>query len=265
MSDEQTAKVTEEPGAATRRPGRKETDVWSGSIGMIQGIPGPRIRSVGVLDLRGVPAEQIARIEAVNSVGVVLLDEGNRSALESVTMHSVGAVAVVERDVRLMVEPWLEISRATMEGMPAGQKLLLVGIVFFAPDVPAALVAEKFEWLQVVGILLAGAGVQGALFGKMQITGVSHTLPEVVGPIVRSVGQTKMDAPYLSYLEDGILYLNIGQTIVTEDVTEALLAQKVAAYYNIGQTVAPAPLLALLKARCPTNMGDFKEAEPGAG
>jgi hypothetical protein len=239
----------------------KERGGESGSMGIVQGIPGRRISSVGVLDLRGVPAEQIAQIETISSTGVVLLDEGSRTALESVTTTSVGAVAVVGPDVRVMVEPWLEISRATVEGMAAGQKFLLVGIVFFKPDVPAALVTEKLESLQVVGILLACAGVQGALLGKMQITGVSVTLPDDVGPIVRSIGQTQMDQAYLSHLADSIVYLNIGQTILAADVTEEMLARKISAYYNVGQTVAPPALLALLKARCPTNLGQFSESK----
>jgi hypothetical protein len=269
MSDEQAVKAMEPEGEAASAPAEKEPEGgereegrWSGSMGIVQGIPGRRIKSVGVLDVRGVAAEQIARIESLKSIGVVLVDESCRSALEGASMVSVGAVAVVEPDVRVLVESCLEISRVTMEGMPAGQKLLLVGIVFFKPDVPPALVAEKFESLQVVGVLLAPAGVQGALIGKMQIIGVSVTLPDDVGPVIRSIGQTFADQKYLSYLEDGVTYLNIGRTRFAEDVTEALLAQKISAYYNVGQTLAPPPLLALLKARCPTNLGQF--AEPKA-
>jgi hypothetical protein len=237
----------------------------SRSMGIVQGVPGPHIVSVGLLDLRGVPAEQVAQIESINSVGAVLVDEGNRHALSQASVESTGGIVVVEPGMRVMVEPFLEISKATMEGMPVGQKLMLVGIVFFKPDVPPALISEKFEDLRVLGILFACAGAQGALLGKMQTTGVSITLPDDVGPVVRSLGENRLTPDYLSHLQDNSAYLNIGATFVSDDVTESLLAQKIQSYYNIGATMAPAPLLALLKARCPTNLGHFGEPDEPSG
>jgi len=256
MSNQQVNSSTQDEQAAT---GKAEQPIETKAMGAFQGFPGRRVHAVGVLDLRGVPAEQVAQIESIHATGVVLLDEQNRLALERTSMHAVGSVVVAGPEVRVMVEPCLEIEKATMEGMVPGQKLLLVGIVFFKPDVPAALVTEKLESLQVVGVLLACAGVQGALMGKLQITGVSVTLPEDVGPMVRSVGQTTMDVSYLSHLQDGIVYLNIGQTFVSDDVTEELLAQKIGSYYNVGQTIVRGPLLGLLKARCPVDAGQFKD------
>jgi hypothetical protein len=232
----------------------------SKTAGIVQGVPGPHIHSVGLLDLRGVPAEQVAQIKSIHSVGTILVDEENRGALSQASIESTGGVVVVKPGVRVMVEPSLEISRSTMEAMPAGQKLMLVGIVFFKPDVPPALVAEKFEELHVVGVLFSCAGVQGALLGRMQMTGTSVTLPDNVGPIVRSIGKNDITQGYLSHLQDNSVYLNIGATAVADDVTEELLAQKIQSYYNVGATIAPAALLALLKARCPANLGAFKES-----
>jgi hypothetical protein len=36
-----------------------------------------------------------------------------------------------------------------------------------------------------------------------------------------------------------------------------LVERKIAAYHNIGATEAPGPIVALLKSRCPTDMGSF--------
>jgi hypothetical protein len=230
-------------------------------MGVVQGVPGPHIAEVGVLDLRGVPVEQVAGIESIRAVGFVLLDEANRSALTQASMTEVGSVVVAGPDERVLIEPWLEISRATVEAMPAGQKLILVGIVWFKPDVPPAVVVEKFERLHVVGVLFAGAAVHGALLGKMQSTGVSVTLPDDVGDVVPSIGHNKLTPGYLSRLQDGIFYLNVGATEISPDVPEALLAQKIQTYYNVGATIGPAALLELLKARCPANLGEFKEPD----
>ena len=56
-----------------------------------------------------------------------------------VSLEDVGTTVVAAPDLRLSVEPYLELSKATLEAMPAGQKLLLVGVVVFPPDVPPAL------------------------------------------------------------------------------------------------------------------------------
>jgi hypothetical protein len=124
-------------------------------------------------------------------------------------------------------------------------------------------VSEKFDELRIVGVLLAGAGVHGALLGKSQITGVSVTLPDEPGPIVRNIGHNDVTPEYLTHLSDGSLYVNVGATVLSEDVTEALLAQKIQSYYNVGATIGPKPLIGLLKARCPVNLGAFNE--PGEG
>src|SRR5579871_820801 len=235
----------------------------SGNSGMIRGIPGKHIENVGMLDLRGVSAEDLAKVESIRSCGAVLVDPDLRSAMTHIAMDSVGAVIDMPADARIMVEPWLELSKASLEAMPQGQKLLLIGIVFFKPDVPPALVTEKFETLQVVGVLMATAGVQGALLGKMQITGVGVTLPEEDLPIVKNIGQNTLTPGYLSHLEDSNLYVNIGHTILAPEVPEELLAQKIKTYINVGHTQGPAPLRDLLKARCPVNLGDFSEPETG--
>ena len=234
---------------------------YSGQMGLVKGIPGKHIRSVGVLDLRGVTAEQIAQVESISGVGVVLIDENLRTAMAHITTREIGSLVEIGSEYRAVIEPWIEFSRATLEAMPSGQKLALIGIALFKPDVPAALIAEKFEGLQVVGILLAPAAVQGALLGKMHITGVSVTLPEKEMAVTHCMGQNTVTTDYLSYLADDGLYINIGQTKIDADVPAELLAKKFASYYNMGQTVAPAPLLALLKARCTTNLGAFSTPE----
>jgi hypothetical protein len=235
------------------------------SAGLVRGIPGRRIRTAGVLDLRGVPAEEVAKIEHIEMAGVILADEGNRAALGGVTMQLAGSVVVAPPDLRVLVQPDLEVSKAMVEGMAPGQKLMVVGNVFFRPEVPAALAAEKFEDLRIVGILVISETLLGALFGKLETTGVTVSVRDDVTQVVRSVGKTVLNADYLSRLADGGAYVNIGETIIGGDVPQQLLDQKIAAYHNVGVTTGPEPLLNLLKARCATNLGEFRaeRAEEG--
>ncbi len=232
----------------------------SESAGVIRGIPSRRIESAGVLDLRGVPAEQVAQIESIESAGIILLDEKNSAALANVSVESAGSIVVAPSDLRVIVQPDITISRAMAEGMPSGQKVMVVGNAFIRPDVPAALIGEKFDDLRMVGIVVACESVIGAMFGKLEITGITIVLPDSVGAVVRSVGQTSVTPDYLSRLDDGTTYVNIGQTTFSVDVTEEMVGTKIAAYHNVGQTSGPEAVLNLLKTRCPTNLGQFEVA-----
>jgi beta-lactamase regulating signal transducer with metallopeptidase domain len=77
------------------------------SPGIVQGVPGQRVEDVAVLDLRGVPAKQVAQIQSLKDVGVLVLDASNRGALRA-SMEDVGATVVAGPDMRVSVEPYLE-------------------------------------------------------------------------------------------------------------------------------------------------------------
>ncbi len=225
-----------------------EEESWQN--GLVKGIPGKRIGVNGVLDLRGVAQERVAGIEALKVNGVVLMDEANRDGLADVETRINGSVLVVDPDLRVIIQPDMELSKAAMAAMPEGQKVMLVGNVFFKPDVPPGLIGEKYDRLYVVGIVLACEGVHGALLGKGEITGISITLPDDVGEVVRSVGQSRWTQEYLSRLADGTTYVNIGMTSIPDGVPEDLVERKIRDYRNVGKTVAREPVLALLKSRC---------------
>jgi len=236
-----------------------EEESWQN--GLVAGIPGKRIGINGVLDLRGVAQERVAGIESLTVNGVVLMDEANRDGLADVKTQINGTVLVVDPDLRVIMEPDMEFSKAAMAAMPEGQKVMLVGNVFFKPDVPAEMIAEKFERLHVVGIVLACEGVHGALLGKGEIAGMSITLPDDVGEVVRSVGKSRWTQEYLSRVADGTTYVNIGVTMIPDGVAEDLVERKIRDYHNVGKTVARETVLALLKSRCRTNMGEFSAEE----
>jgi len=229
--------------------------------GLVRGIPGEQIAVNGVLDLRGVPVEAFAPVKTVVVNGVVLLDEINRGALAKVSTVVNGTITVADASLRLLVQPEVEITKTMVEAMPAGQKLMVVGIVYVHQDVPAAVLAEKIEQLTTVGILIAPEAVHGALFGKLESTGVAIALRDDSGTVVRCVGDNRWDAGYLSHLDDGSAYVNVGNTTIAADLPEELVAQKIAAYYNVGATTGPEAILSLLRSRCSVNMGAFNTPE----
>ncbi len=230
--------------------------------GVVQGVPGRKVVVNGTLDLRGVPADQVATMKKLVVNGVLLVDEENRSALSGVKTTVKGTTVVAEPDTRVIMQSDIQFSRATLESMPPAQKLVIIGAnIYFHPEVPPALVEEKLAETRIVGIVIACESVHGALMGRAEITGVSVVLEDGVRSVVRSTGHNEITEDYLSRLEDGSTYVTIGTTTISDDVTEDLLSRKIAAYHNVGKTVAPARLLNLLKTRCPTNKGSF--SEPG--
>jgi hypothetical protein len=230
------------------------------TIGTLQGLhPGRSMHHVGMLDLRGIPPEQIAQVEEIHTVDVLLLEEQTQAHLRPKTLHHVGSILAAAPDERVLVTPQLELFRSGVEGLANGQKIVVMGNVFFRPDVPPALVAEKFESLRVFGVLIACAGVHGVLLGKAQVlNGVTLALPDETGPVVCALGETRMSREYLAGLSDRTTYLNVGKTTLEEDLAGEMLREKVGAYYNVGETYGPASLLATLQARCPLNLGHFQ-------
>lgn len=238
-----------------------ETSAGMGAAGLVRGVAGRVIKAAGLVDLRGVPPEQVAQIESIEAAGAVLGDEGNREALGRIPIKAAGGVAIAKPGYRVVMAPNLELTKAMLEGMPADQKIMFAGIVTFHPEVPPTLVTEKLAAVDVLGILIACQGVHGALMGIAEVTGHLIALPDDVGAVVRNVGQNEVTRDYLERVQDNSAYINIGQTTIADDVPEELLDRKIISYHNVGQTVAPTPLLNLLKARCPTNLGQFANAE----
>jgi len=231
-----------------------------GSVGVLQGVsPGSKIHHTGVLDLRGVPSDQVAQIEEVGSSDVILLDEQNRNALRGVKIHHVGSILVAGPDERVIVTPQLDLDRDGVEFMPDEQRLLFVGNVFIRPDVPAEVVVRKFASVRVIGILITGASALGALTGRLQFgNGITVGLPEDTGYIVRNTGEVRMVPEYLEALPDDTTYLNFGEVKVDGSVSASVVRQKIRAYYNLGETSGKPEGLAVLQARCQTNTGNFE-------
>jgi hypothetical protein len=231
------------------------------SIGVLQGVPpGRKIHHAGVLDFRRIPSEQIARIVYIGSADVLLLDEENRLALRGVKIHHVRSVLIASPDERVLVTPQLDLSRTAVASMPDGQRLLVIGNVFIAPDVTADLIGQKFNAFRVIGTLTAGAGALGALAGRSLFgSGMTIALPEDTGPITRVFGETRMTSDYLNELPDGTTYLNFGETEIRGRIELSLLREKIRAYYNMGETKGEEAALAVLRARCPMDTGEFKD------
>lgn len=76
-----------------------------------------------------------------------------------------------------------------------------------------------------------------------------------------NLGKSVLTEEQLRRMPDGATYSNLGKLTIAENVSEELLAEKIAVFKNLGNTEAPAHLLAVLQARCPENLGNFKPSD----
>mgnify|MGYP001598706992 FL=1 len=133
------------------------------NVGVYQGAPpARRIHHVTVLDLRGVPGQNLSQIQEIGNTDVVLLDTENRLALDRARLNHIGTVVVAEPEERVLVTPQLDLSASAVQALEPGQGWLVVGNLQFQAGGSCEQVAEKFLSLRVTGLLVACQAVQGA-------------------------------------------------------------------------------------------------------
>lgn len=238
----------------------EEAKTGASNSGSVRGVPGECVENTGLLDLRGTPPEAMSRLKIVRNVGLVLVDRGQTSALTNVIMENAGTVAEADPDERVVIGPNTDFNRAVLEGMEPGLRMTVIGIITFDPDIPLALLSEKIAFLRLIGIMIAPAGVQGALLGKMEHTGVSISF-KAVGPVLKSFGETRITAGYLSYMKPGTIFLNLGETHIDPEITGVALSEKIVEYHNLGTTVASRDAIDWLQVNAPTQQGEFQTHE----
>src|SRR5262245_3974288 len=111
----ETQETTETDGGSNGKSG-------SNAMGIVKGVPGAEVHAVGVLDLRGVSPEDLQKLKVVEATGAILVDENQKSALAHCKLEAVGAVIELAADEKVMLQPYMEVTKATLEGMAAGQR-----------------------------------------------------------------------------------------------------------------------------------------------
>ena len=237
-----------------------EADVQN--VATLRGVPGESVANIALLDLRGTSAEDLQRLKHMSNVAAVLIDRGQGSAIAHVRKSNVASIIEAEPDERVIVGPVTEFDAETVESMSDNNRVTVIGIVVFDRDVLPALAAQKFERLQVVGILICPAGVRGALLDRLEHIGPAATLKVGGGPLVRNMGHRRLSAMSLSYLEEDSVFLNLGHVEIKSDVTVEMIRRKISDYHNIGHTEGPEEVIAYLQSRASTDLGNFSVKMP---
>jgi len=139
------------------------------------------------------------------------------------------------------------------------------GHLTIADDVPEDLLASKISSVTNFGSVTGPENLVRLLEGRCDTNfGSFRTRAEADEdaatedrPKMSNLGKTILTQEQLEHMADGVEYENLGKLVVSEDVSEELLAQKIAVYRNLGKTEGPKRLLGILQARCPENLGKF--------
>ena len=143
------------------------------------------------------------------------------------------------------------------------------GDLTIADDVPEDLLAGKISSMTNFGSVTGPENLLRLLEGRCDANfGSFRTAAEADEdaaaedrPKMSNLGKTILTQEQLEHMADGVEYENLGRLVVSEDVSEELLAQKIAVYRNLGKTAGPKRLLGVLQARCPENLGKFSPTE----
>ncbi|UCC68580.1 MAG: hypothetical protein JSV79_01180 [Armatimonadota bacterium] len=157
------------------------------------------------------------------------------------------------------------LTQAGLSRMQDGTSYTNFGHLVIADDVPADLLGQKIGSITNFGSVTGPEDLLAVLearcdenFGSFGRAEEEEEEEDDGRPKLQNLGKTILTQQQLANMADGVRYANLGKLIVAENVSEELLAQKIAVYENLGNTQGPANLLGILQARCPENLGKFE-------
>jgi hypothetical protein len=253
MADEQGAQLG--PGAMAPEP-RAE-----------QATKARQIQNLGVLDLTGMKSpDDLAGIESIGAVGVILVPEPLVSKLGTIPMKAVGAVVPVPQGEHVKVLTGLvKLSGEALANPTVGEDTLVVAGVL---QVTTPVEKVAYKRLVVAGVILAPKGSEsaiGAAISRLEGATVYYSgNPRIFA------GSDRFSSAFFELLEDRTSVVLVGGFVVEPDVTPDLLKRKVAEIMLVGALEAPRALVPLLQVLTTERQGvisaiEDKEKSHGQG
>jgi hypothetical protein len=209
-----------------------------------EGMGSGGISNVGVLDLTGMKStEELAGIESISQVGVVLVPESLMSGLLGVPMEKVGAtVAVPTGENVKLVTGQMKTTGEALAGAGREEDVLVVA--------GQLLVTTPVEYVGYGEIIVAGQvyapeGSEGAL-----TAGISRLTGQVFyysGKPRFFVGEERFGRGFFEVLEGPMAMILVGNFAIERGVPADLLKEKVSQILLAGNLQAPQELLPLVQ------------------
>ncbi|NLN27615.1 MAG: hypothetical protein GX161_05290 [Firmicutes bacterium] len=216
---------------------------------------GRSITNTGYVDLTGVTdPEELAAIEQITNVGVVLVPEELAGAIAKVAIRNVGQVVKVPAGRRVSVRSGIvQLSGTVLENRDGDPTdvLVLVGQIVIT-GVPQRVGYE----LIVSGILVVPREAEDVI--SRATTQFAGQMFAYTGANVRVfTSKVTLDREFLELLPEGTALLMMDDATFEPDVTKELLQSKVTDILHMGALHVPKHLRAVVQVLASTSFGDL--------
>jgi hypothetical protein len=210
----------------------------------------------GMLDFRSAktPAD-LEGITLISEVGCILIPEHLVSVLNKIPMKNVGGIISLPEgeNPNLIVQTGqINLSGEALAAGDPEKTLFVIGQVHIRP--PVTSIGYKEIWIH--GQMMAPRESQGIISSKLtRMDGQTLYLPAEARIFM---GDETLEREFLELLPKPQCIVMMGCLTVKEDVTVELLREKVPEIVLMGEILAPAHLIPILKVLTVEKMGEIK-------
>lgn len=223
---------------------------------------GKVFENMGVLDLTGVKAEDMANVASICNIGVVIAPESLNSTLMNIRQENIGATVTVPASgggkVKVMSGQLMMGSELFENSTGSPEDILVI-----AGQVVISSVITKcgFSEVIVAGQLFVPKGSEAVLGGAF-----SRMLGQVLyykntDNVRFFIGEDSFSNEFFDFIEDKMCMVFIGEHTFEDDVTVDTLKNKVSEIVFIGELNAPKALVPLLQYLATAKLGDITARE----
>ena len=211
------------------------------------------IKDVPILDLRGVPVEQLANVEQVQNVRTIVLDAQNAEAFMRIPRVNVRSHLIVKPDESLFTGQ-IDLNDPYLSRMQDDTSCVLLGQALI-DGFTISLFLRKVRSIRIYGqVLYADAASAGALLSRTErLQGQLLWMPRHSR---RWIGATHLDVERLQSL-NGKPVVSIGPITIDPQVTVADITSLVPAMTQIGEIKGREDVVCALLSRCKTRLGNY--------
>ena len=190
------------------------------------------IGNVGVLDIRNATEESVDSIRSIGNVGTIVHSPETASLASRLSIGNVGNYFEVTGDFRTH-NGHLTITRDFFKGLSSPLSLVVNGHIQVDADVEHADIEANLAGLSLNGHLMCPENLVGVIQGKIRNMN-GHIQTYVPGDRLY-LGRLRIDDTYLRTLPDDSTLTVVGRIVMTEIVSNELIAQKIAKIKHIGR------------------------------
>jgi len=216
------------------------------------------IKNMGILDLTGMKsAKELKNTTRIENVGTALVPENLMDSFMNISMANVGSIIPVPTDKEYKIRTGqMELSPAMLAAGDEDTRLILVG---------QCIMKEPVEEIGYGSLYLSGQ----FLFPRESQSVLEGSIEHATGQLMYFkgsnprifTGDQKFSAAFFEMIEDPMTMILVGTTTFSDDVTPALLQEKIEEIVMVGEMVASEEIISVLQLLAEYCVGELKTHE----